>query len=281
MKKWICFILSCCLIACFAGVSAAAETAAATVRVTLSDQSGKVVLAQEPITVTDRNEDGKLDIDEALFAAHEAKFEGGAAAGYATSTTEWGLGITKLLGDESGSYGYYVNHKSAWNLSDEVKDGDLIDAFVYQDSKAWSDVYAYFDQDTASITEGDEITLVLKDSEYDAAAQSMAEVPVSGAVITINGEETAYKTDAEGKVTFPLNQVGEVLISAKSADKILVPPVFKATVSAKPAPAPVTEEEPKPAETKSPKTGDHGTLIVLFALCAVAAVFAGKKWHEA
>ena len=74
-------------------ISAFAEgtVASAKVYVSISNGEGKLVLTQEEITVTDRNDDGSLTVDEALFATHEAKYEGGAAAGYGSAYTEYGL----------------------------------------------------------------------------------------------------------------------------------------------------------------------------------------------
>ena len=43
---------------------------------------GKVAYA--PVTVTDQNQSGTFDIDDVLYAAHEAFYAGGATAGYAT-----------------------------------------------------------------------------------------------------------------------------------------------------------------------------------------------------
>lgn len=60
-------------------VDSAAEDAEITVTIA---NKGELVMAQKTVTVTDRNEDGTLDVDEALYAAHEAGFEGGASAGY-------------------------------------------------------------------------------------------------------------------------------------------------------------------------------------------------------
>ena len=89
------------------GITAfAAETPQAEVYVTIADGSGQLVLAQEAISVTDTDNDGVLTINDALYAAHEAKYDGGAAAGYASSVGQYGLAMDKLWGTENGgSYG--------------------------------------------------------------------------------------------------------------------------------------------------------------------------------
>ena len=226
----------------------------ADVYVTVADNSGKLVLVQEKITATDKDGDGKITIDEALFAAHNAKYEGGASAGYASGTTAYGISLMKLWGDESGSFGYYVNNASVMSLADEVKDGDCINAFVYTDLVMWSDTYCFFDSNTVSAKEGDEISLTLKYAGYDASWNSVV-LPVEGAVITIDGEATEYKTDAEGKVTVKLDKAGDIVISATSETMTLVPPVCKATVEAK-AVADVTEEPEETPDNSTEETPD-------------------------
>lgn len=219
------------LVSVFCLTAFADETSAtADVYVTIADHNGKLVLTQEKITVTDKDGDGKLTIDEALFAAHEAKYEGGAAVGYASAETEYGLSMIKLWNDANGSFGYYVNNASAWSLADPVTDGDYVNAFVYR-SDDFSDKYSFFDQNTVSGKEGDEITLTLFYAGYDEAWNPVT-LPVEGATITVDGVASEYKTDAEGKVTVKLDKAGDVIISAESGSMTLVPPVCKADVEA-------------------------------------------------
>lgn len=253
--------------------------------VTFSDNTGKVILAQEKITVQDKNGDGKFNIDEALFAAHEAKYEGGAAAGYATADGMYGLYVTKLWGDTSGNFGYYVNNGMSMGLTDEVKAGDYLNAFVYQvyqfdpvTYETTADSYSYFDKYTASVTQGDSLTVTLKAVEFDASFNPV-DVAVGDALILIDGVETAYKTDAQGKVTFPIEKTGELLISAKKDGTVLVPPVLKVTAAEKPAPQPETTATDD--ATKSPKTGDQsGLYITLILLLGMTTVLAARKLHE-
>ncbi len=221
------------LIGMFSINAFAADTtpaADATVYVTIANK-GSLVAVQEAVTVKDNNSDGVLTIDEALYAAHEAKYEGGATAGYESYThAEYGLSLKKLWGDTSGSFGYYVNNASAWSLADEVKEGDYVNAFVYADGTAWSDQYTFFDKNTATLAQNGEVSLTLSGAGYDAEYNPIT-VPVADATITLNGEATTYKTDAEGKVTVKIENAGKVVISATSEAATLVPPVCVATVS--------------------------------------------------
>ena len=221
-------VLTLCGVAAFA---AEASTETATVYVTLSDAEGKLVLTQEAITVTDVDGDGKLTIHDALYAAHEAKFDGGAAAGYGAEEGAYGLAITKLWGEENGgSYGYYVNNASAWSLTDSVVDGDYVNAFVYTDLIAWSDTFCFFDVNTIVASEGDTVELSLMAAGYDASYNPIT-VPVEGATITVNGVATDVKTDAQGKASVKLDTTGKTVISATSETQTLVPPVCVATVA--------------------------------------------------
>ena len=110
MKKLLSITLAVLMLVstfCLTAFAEDAVPASADVYVTIADNNGKLALTQEKITATDKDNDGKITIDEALLAAHEAKYEGGAAAGYASAMSDWGLSLTKLWGVENGgSYGY-------------------------------------------------------------------------------------------------------------------------------------------------------------------------------
>lgn len=185
---------------------------------------GELVMAAEKIVATDRNDDGKINIDEALYAAHEKNYEGGAKAGYSTYTSDYGLSLGTLWGDASGSFGYYLNNTSAWSIGDEVSADSHVYAFIYKDTTAFSDSYSFFNIRNAEVGENGLLTLVLNGSGFDENWNSVT-LPVSGATITIDGVATAYVTDAEGKVTVKLKKTGENIISATSKTATLVPPV--------------------------------------------------------
>lgn len=273
MKKVFAIMMITVLMLGITGFSAFAETGAlsAEVFVTVSDKDGKLALAREKVTVTDTDSDGTLTVNDALYAAHEAKYEGGARTGYASSETDYGLSLDKLWGTANGgSYGYYVNHASALSLAEPVKEGDCVAAFVYTDLTAWSDTYCWFDADTAEITAGKELTLTLSMAGYDAQWNPVT-LPAEGAVITVNGEKTGFKTDKDGKVAITLSDAGSYIISAVSDDAILVPPVCAVTVSAAPK--------------EIPKTGDSENigiyvLIAAISLGALAILSAKRRAYE-
>ncbi len=266
MKKNLTAILTAAMLAGAFTVTASADEASAKVFVTISD--GTLKLAQEEIIAKDLNSDGKIDIDEALFAAHDL-YQGDADAGYMSSESEYGRSLVTLWGNDCGSYGYYVNNASAMSLNDEVKDGDYINAYCFTDLEAWSDTYCYFDKNTA---EGNEITLTLSAAAWDESYNPIT-VPVEGAVITIGGEKTDFVTDAEGKATITIDETGSYVISAVSDTQILVPPVCVATA----VEAETGEVDADTDETaaSNPATGVSLSLAAAFA--TVAAVASRKR----
>lgn len=233
MKKTISIILAVLLVLSASIIGAAADSLPGEptyVYVTIADQTGKTVITAADIAVTDIDDDGKLTINDALYCAHEIYYEGGAAAGYATKKTEYGLSLDKLWGSANGSsYGYYVNNVSAWSLDDPIKGDDYIAAFCYTDLKGWSDHYSYFDRFHGLVTQNEEITLTYSEAAYDKEWNPIT-LPVEGATITINGEKTDIKTDKDGKATVKFSDLGLNIVSAQVEGKILVAPVFRTYV---------------------------------------------------
>ena len=271
------FLLSAVMLLALSGVALADDT-----KVTVSVSNGDAVLVQKPVTVTDVDEDGALTIADALYCAHEAYFEGGAAAGFACSIGGYGLQLDKLWGvANGGSFGYYVNNVSAMGLGDAVKDGDSVYAFVYTDLVGWSDSYSFFDKDTASVTEGDKVKLTLSGMGFD---ENWAPVtaPVAGAKILIDGKETGVTTGEDGSFEVAVESAGEYVISAKSDEKILVPPLCVVTAAAKATPTPVPTDTPTPTPTVTDAPTEEGTgttdkapmwpVIVWASLFAIVAI---------
>ena len=218
MKKFFCVLFALLLIA----ASAAAET----VYVTISDGQGKIVLAHEAVDVADADSDGALTVYDALYAAHEAHFEGGAEAGFAAGDMGYGLSLTRLWGEENGgSYGYYVNDASAYSLTDPLAEGDRLHAFVYTDLESWSDLYCFFSEaEVIECTPGENVSLTLNVQTYDADWNAVVS-PMEGATLTIDGEDAQVITDAEGIAQLSFGETGVYLVSARSDEAVLVPPV--------------------------------------------------------
>lgn len=185
---------------------------------------GEFVLKNYEVVVSSDD----FNIDDALKAAHDAKYEGGSDKGYASATGDYGLYITKLWGDTSGAFGYTVNNKMSSGLSDKVSAGDSVVAYIYSDATAYSDKYTYFDKNSVTVKANEEVTLTLSGLGYDENWQTVVS-PLADATITVDGEKTEYKTDSNGKVTISLKGGKTYTVSA-SADTLIVPPICLVTV---------------------------------------------------
>lgn len=314
MKKFI-PVLAAAMLSCSAVpmIASAADAESVNVTVTVSDGSQQPVLIRQNVNVTDIDSDGKLTINDALYITHENCFSGGAASGYRSEIGTYGLKITKLWGKENGDgYGYYVDNVAAMGLTDPVSEGNDIYAFVYTDTANWSDSYSWFDKKTADTKQGDELELTLSRAGFDANWAPVT-LPVEGAVITVNGNATEFKTDANGKATVKVDNAGQSIISAKSDQMILVPPVCVVNAAEAQVTTTSAPETTAPAETTassadttttasattsaaastttakagssskndSPKTGDMGAGSAVVILgSAVCAAFALRKKNE-
>lgn len=198
---------------------------AETVFVTISNGQGELVVAAEAFDVNDADGDGALSIYDALFAAHDERFEGGAQAGFMAANTDHDNSIQRLWGEENGgSYGYFVNNISAYSLSDPIQEGDSLHAFAYTDLECWSDTYSYFNFEITDISAGESISLQLNMQSYDADWMPVVD-PVAGAMILIDGISSEIITDETGAAAIVFNQPGTYVLSAVSEEVNLVPPV--------------------------------------------------------
>lgn len=240
--------------------------AAGSAQVYVTISNGSLCTARQKVEVTDVDADGALTVSDALYLAHEAAYPGGAAAGYAASVTDYGISLDKLWGVENGgSYGYFINNASAMSLSDPVKDGDHIAAFIYTDTNSWSDTYCYFNTDAVSAGVGEPFTLTLLAIGYDADFNQVTN-PVAGATITIDGAATAIKTGADGKATISIDAAKVGVISAVSDTAILVPPVCAASIGA-----------------AAPQTSDIGAVsavILASSALSAAVLLRGRRRNE-
>ena len=209
--------------------------------------AGEAVMARKEVTAADRNGDGRFDVDEVLHAAHAAAYEGGAEAGYASAQTEYGLSITKLWGDVSGRYGYWLDNASCWSLEDQVAAGSHLVAFVYRDKNGWSDNYAYFERDTYTAEASAALTVDLQaKSGYDAGwnpvfsgfagavltAYDSEFKPVDTFTFTDNGAGAYSATFAESGTYYLVATYPGVVTEGAYTTAPIVPAVCKVTVSA-------------------------------------------------
>ena len=193
---------------------------------------GTFEIENKTVEVTDYNKNGSFDIDDTLYYAHEQYYDGGAEAGYASGTGAYGLYVTKLWGDDSGSFGYYVNNASAWSLADDVKDGDYVYAFVYSDGVTWSDKYSYFDKTKATVEVEQKLDFELHWTGFDENGNAMV-LPYEGAEIKVNGN-TKGITDSKGKASIKIYKQGTYAVTASAPEgskDILASPLCIVTVT--------------------------------------------------
>lgn len=220
------------------------------VYVTIADK-GKVVVANNEITVTDLDASGDFNVDEVLYAAHKSKYTDGAAAGYASAMGNYGLYITKLWGNESGNYGYWLNDASCWSLADTVKAEDSLVAFVYQNTEVW-DSYAKFANDTYTIAAEVAGPVTLQKAGYDSDWNTVFTAH-KGATLKVYDSDfnelaaNEYKVADNGDGTYDVTvkAVGNYTIVAYDNVTPIVPALCTLTVAnnADIAPANAVEEK--------------------------------------
>ena len=267
MKKKIFVLLLTvlCITALIPLTVTAEETESVTVTVNVINDNP--VLAAAQITVTDTDGDGLLTINDALYCAHQQKYQGGAEAGFASSPSSYGITLEKLWGDTSGAFGYYLNNESPQSLLDTVVNGDTISAFIYQDTFGWSDCYSYFDKNAVTVTEGDALMLNLSYLVLDYETWMTSALPAEGATITIDGEDTEITVNMDGVAMLTFDAPGTYLVSAHS-DLNIVAPVCVVTVEEAPDLPPsnggVIDEEPQ----------SYGWIVAICAavICSATAV---------
>ncbi|MBE5791673.1 MAG: hypothetical protein IJN21_11980 [Clostridia bacterium] len=197
--------------------------------VSITNDENALVLAYEPIFVTDQDNDGAITIADALACAHAAKHENGAEA-FAYVPTEYGLSLTLLWGvDNGGSYGYMVNDASPLSLQDAIKEGDHVKAYAFTDLVGWTDTYSFFDKAALEVKVGEAVSLALSAAGYDEMWNPVV-LPVEGARVTVNGAEANVATAEGGVFELTFEEAGVYVVSAASENMNLVSPVCVITV---------------------------------------------------
>lgn len=269
MKKIIAVMLA-VVLTLSVGVLFAFADETADVYVTISDKDGKLALAAEKVTVTDIDGDNALTINDALYAAHEQFYEGGAAAGFATETTKYGLSLTKLWGTANGySYGYMINNASAWSMTDPVKTDDYIAAYVFTDTKYFADKYSYFDKFKADNVCVD-FDLTLSKADFDAEWNPIT-VAVANAELTVDGEPTGSFTNENGIGVVSFKTNGKHIVSAVKDGEVLVPPVCVVNVTGCATPDEATPTEEVIVETTVEETTAETTAAPQATVAPTAA----------
>lgn len=181
--------------------------------VIVEDKDGQFV-ALSPVVLTGK---AAYTLKDVFTAIHEQYHEKGIDA-FATEDTQWGEGLVTVWGETTGgNFTYYKNHEMAYGLADSAADGDYVSIHIIRRPSFES--YAYFtDTGKFDAIHGKEMTFTLMWAHFD---ESWNEIrgPLADATITLNGEETEYVTDAEGRVTILFEKAGKYVVSAVKKDE--------------------------------------------------------------
>ncbi len=204
--------------------SYADEAEGITVYLTVSNQgvlaqaSDGSVMVQKPVTVTDIDGDGAYTYDEALVAAHDAYFEGGAAAGY-----DPGSGfVKKLWGVDSTNNLFFINGNGLGTgvTVDTVQADDVLYASINADSKYYADWYTAFEPDNMTAYVNEEVTLNLKGHLGMAfAEEDKVNTPIEGVTVKDTTGKEYGTTDEEGNVSLSFSAPGTYIITAAGTTK--------------------------------------------------------------
>ncbi len=213
-KKWLAVVVSMVMLLGLVIMPVSADEGAISVRLSLSrygefltDKNGDA-LAMTPLTLSGSE---SYLLDDVLSQAHALWYDG--ADGYASEDGSWGKYLTKFWGDTSGNFGYQVNGEMARNLEQEMADGDVVEVTIYQSGYPDSELYTKFDTYMAETEES--VTLTLTELTGFSEDGTSIFSPCVGASITIDGVETEYITDEDGKVTLGFESIGTYIISAR------------------------------------------------------------------
>ncbi len=229
------FVTSC--LSVFAGETES-ETGRNRVFVTLS-QFGQIVTNYEnekmQLLSLDWDSEESLNLADLFLKLHEEYCENG-ADGFAFGENEYGAYVKKLWNDESGNFGYQVNggEETVLNLSYELKNDDVVDVCIYENTYPLTEVYTRFDSYFEDTAVNEELEIRLSEAGFDEN-WNIVFSPCEGAVILIDGEITDVQTDSDGKACVTFEEAGEYYISAvKQTEKnttAITTPICKVTVS--------------------------------------------------
>ena len=225
----------------------AADQDSIQVTVTIANQGAIAVgknntlMARVPVTVTDRNGDGKFTYDEAMAAAHKAYYEKG-EVGFAMD----GSMCSMLWGVETKNLCFYRNNEQTGYIDGQsITANDNLVAFPYMDTTGFSDRYGFFNQETVSAKTDEAVTLNLQGQGYNESWVMTTE-PVVGAELEVyqNGkfQKLNVVTDDKGNSTISFDKAGKYVVSAQKSGIKWIPPVCIVTVTDQTPAADLTKE---------------------------------------
>ena len=173
----------------------------------LPDLQGENVIIKIPVAVTDVDGDGLLTVNDALNLAGDAM---------------------QNHPDESNVYVYSVPdldtviEQISKNEDAHDPGSDAMNAYVYKEA-------SFFDRSFVMAEPGEAFTLTLSHTGFDEN-QKLVTAPIPHAVITIDGKETSYVTDGNGRITLNFDEPGTIVLSAVTNIEQCVPPIAKVLV---------------------------------------------------
>ena len=174
--------------------------------------SGRTQLYQVPVTVYDANGDGKFTVSEAFQAFHTEYYSGGINGYKENESTGW---ITRFWGQETANLSYTLNHGWVFGAQTQIKDGDSLSMYFYEDTDNYSDLYTWFQPENAQASvQTEKLFTVNGMSVMNSSETFVSKAAPVGAAVTVydqNGKELkelAATTDIMGQFTIVFPETG-------------------------------------------------------------------------
>ncbi|MCR5354126.1 MAG: hypothetical protein K6E43_00945 [Lachnospiraceae bacterium] len=113
---------------------------------------------------------------------------------FAIADSQWGVSITNAFHKGGSSVGYYKNGTMASGLSEGIDEGNVVDAYYYQDTTGWSDAYTSFTNVTSA--DGYLSGTILYPNGYDPNTYAPIMAPLAGVELGWLNPETLEITPA-------------------------------------------------------------------------------------
>lgn len=172
-------------------------------------------LWNKPVTVYDDNSDGKYTMGEAFAALHEQYFYGG-RSGYEESMTDQGGWVNKFWGDSSGNISYCLNDSWVSGSHIEIKDGDKLAVFAYDDVAQYTDLYTWFGKSSYEGKVKTELKFTVNGLSVmqSSADKAVTALPVGASVAVYDSNDIEVLTlkatvDKDGGFTIVFPEAGE------------------------------------------------------------------------
>ena len=187
---------------------------------------GEIIVYDEPVTVSDEDEDGSYTIGDAFAALHREHYRGG-KDGYAeisnSNVTGW---VSMFWGERTSGFSYLHNYSWTSSTKQEIKNRDTISAFNGEDEVEYSDLFTWFDESSYSAIVGTDKTFTVNGINVmgSGPAGDLLAAP-KGATVTVydkNGKEekslaTTVGEGGEFKVNFPASGIYTVEVSGTAS----------------------------------------------------------------